>query len=894
MGSKKRDASEDLVQLVEPWHALAVNDVEQKLDTRSTGLSGEEAERRLELFGPNEISDDEGITALQVLLHQFTSPLIAILIVAALVTLAIGEYIDSAVIAAVLVLNAIIGFTQEYRAEQSARKLKQMVAPEADVMRDGEVRRIPSRQLVPGDLVVLESGDRIPADLRLIHARTLQVEEAALSGESVPAQKRVEPVEPQSVLADRLSLAFAGTAVTSGRARGYVVGTGLATELGKIAEHVRTEAQELTPLQRRMNRLAVLIGLIVAAAATAAFAIGLAMGESASQMLLVAVALAVASIPEGLPIVFTITLAIGVRRMAARNAVVRRLPAVEALGSTTVVGSDKTGTLTMNRMTVEAIWTAPDGVVPIDRPVEAVSRDTAIGMTLLAGVLANEARLRDVEGLTEAEGDPTETALLMSAITLGIDQREERGLREEVAEIPFESDLQYSASFRRIDGETVAYLKGAPEKLLEMCAGMLGPEGPEPLDQDRVRHATRELAAAGLRVLGMAYGHVDDQSFDPDRPLLPDHLILTGLQAMKDPPREGVGEAIRGCREAGIRVLMITGDHASTAQAIAKELGLATDDSPVLTGVELEEMPQDHLRREVGRVSVYARVSPEHKLRIVQALKEEGEVVGVTGDGVNDAPALKSADIGIAMGRSGTDVAREASDIVLADDNFASIYAAVEEGRVTFDNLRKATFFLISTGAASIVLILTAQLLGWPLPMLPAQLLWLNLVTNGLQDVAIAFEPGEPGVTKRPPRPPSEGIVSRLLWRRTAMAGIVMGLGTLGMFWWDLQVTGNLTHAQTVALTTMVLFQAFHVGNIRSEHRSVFRVPIASNPFLLGAVVLALVLHISALHLPFLQFVLRVSPLESHVWGWMILVATSIVALIEIDKWILRRRHPDP
>jgi Ca2+-transporting ATPase len=699
-------------------------------------------------------------------------------------------------------------------------------------------------------------------------------------------------------------MAYAGAIVTSGRGRGYVVATGMATALGTIAARVREAERTASPLQQRMARFARAIGLVVAVAAALVFAIGVVQGTSPAEMFMVAVAMAVAAIPEGLPAVFTITLARGVRRMAARNAIVRRLAAVETLGSTTVIGSDKTGTLTENRMTVEMVWAAGRTFVVAghgeataslleDGETADPSEHPAFRLALLAGVLSNEAEAYLTDHGYASHGDPTEAALLIAAARLGVEPEVAREQYAVYAELPFESERRYSASVREHGGRHLVFVKGAPEQVLAMSAHLLGDDGPRPLDPDAVHQAAQAMAARGLRVLAMAYRTLPHPLPDPDDVPEPSELAFLGLQGMRDPPRAGVREAIAGCREAGIRVVMITGDHAATARAVGAELGIAPAHAPVLSGAALEAMDDATLRARVRDVAIYARVAPEHKLRVVRALRSHGEVVAVTGDGVNDAPALKAADIGIAMGRGGTDVAREAADMVLADDNFISIYAAVEEGRVTFDNVRKVTFFLISTGAASILTILATLVLGWPLPLLPAQLLWLNLVTNGLQDVPLAFEPGERGVLQRPPRRREEGILSALLWERTVVAGVVIAAGTIALFWWELEQTDSLARAQTVALTTMVLFQMFQVGNARSEFESAFRKSPFSNRFLFVATLAALVVHALALYLPPTQFVLRVEPIELEAWARIVLVALTIVPVIELHKWLRRGRRPD-
>jgi Ca2+-transporting ATPase len=774
-----------------------------------------------------------------------------------------------------------------------------LMAPKARVVREGREWEVESRELVVGDVVLLESGARVPADLRLFSTTALRIDESLLTGESLPVTKTTAPLDaPSRPLADRTNMAYMAAVVASGRGRGYVVATATATAVGAIAESIRGEGEPETPLQQRMARFAQLVGVIVAGSAVLAFAIGLWRGETPAQMFTVAVALAVASVPEGLPVVFTITLALGVRRMAKRHAIVRRLPAVETLGSTTVIGSDKTGTLTENRMTVREVWAGGeivvldgDGMSPATTRQDTGRLTSPLELTLAAGVLTNEAELYRQDGSVETQGDPTEAALLVSALQSGFEPERLRGEYTAIEELPFEPERQYSASVRRKGDEHLLFAKGAPERLLSMSSRWATADGIRTLDREVVLRAAAEMASRGLRVLGMAYCRLSGPPRGGVVPP-PEELVFLGLQGMMDPPRAGVLEAIRGCQEAGIRVIMITGDHAATALSIGRQLGIAAHDTPTLTGNELEQLTDSALHERVKHVSIYARVAPEHKLRVVQALRHVGEVVAVTGDGVNDAPALKAADIGIAMGKSGTDVAREAADMVLADDNFVSIKAAVEEGRITFDNLRKVTFFLVSTGVAAIIMILTALSAGWPLPMVAAQLLWLNLVTNGLQDVALAFEPGEPDVLQRSPRPRGEGVMSRLLWERTLVAGLVMAVGTLALFRWELDQTGSLARSQTVALTAMVLFQMFHVGNCRSEHRSAFTKSPLSNPFLFVATAAALLIHVGALYFPPTQVILRVEPIEAAAWIRIVAVAATIVVAVEIHKLLRSARRP--
>ena len=621
--------------------------------------------------------------------------------------------------------------------------------------------------------------------------------------------------------------------------------------------------------------------------------LGLLLGGELEEMVLVGVTLAVAAVPEGLPVVFTITLALGVRRMAQRRAIIRRLPAVETLGSTTVIGSDKTGTLTENRMTVQEVWVGGETHPATD---DARDLDEPLRLALVTGVMTNEATLHSTGDDAASQGDPTEIALLVAARRWDIDPRALRAGSAIHRDIPFEPQRQYSATTRAFEGGTWTFVKGAPERVLDLCDRSMGPNGVTALDRRATEEAAADMAGRGLRVLAMAFRvhHADEHLSDrvDGETAHPERLVFAGLQGMQDPPREGVREAIEGCRKAGIRVVMVTGDHVATARSIARELGIVTDaDVLAVSGADLATMSDEELGQRASEVAVYARVSPDQKLRIVKALQAVGNVVAVTGDGVNDAPALKAADIGVAMGRSGTDVAREASDMVLTDDAFVSIYAAVEEGRVTFENVRKVTFFLVSTGVAAIILIPTAIVLGWPLPLLPAQMLWMNLVTNGLQDVALAFEPGEPDVLEKPPRRREEDVMSGLLWERTIIAGLVMAIGTLALFVWELERTDSLPLAQTVALTTMVVFQMFQAGEARSETRSLFRMSPFSNRFLVLAVAGALLIHVVALYLPLTQAILRVEPIDLDAWVRIVLVASTLLIAMEAHKAV-RRRWP--
>lgn len=881
------------------WYQLSVKEVFQKLGTSENGLAEAEARERLEEYGPNKLAEEEKISKLRILLHQFTSPLIYILLIAGAVTTLLKEYIDSGVIFAVVILNAIIGYIQEYKAEESVRALKKMLVPKARVIRDGKEKEINSEELVPGDVVLLASGARVPADLRLIHTIELKIEEAMLTGESVPAGKTTDSIKEENLTpGDQKNIAFMGTIVVLGRAKGAVVATGHGTVLGQIAKEVKEVISIKTPLQDKLERFAKLIGLVVIAFSIMVFGFGMLLGEKASEMFMTAVATAVSAIPEGLPVAVTIAMAIGVARMARRNVIIRKLPAVETLGSTTVIGSDKTGTLTKNEMTVKLIYDGthayevtgsgyePKGeILHEGRSIDAKEFKSLAHM-LRIGLLCNESNLYEEDGYYKVDGDPTEGALIVSGIKAGLKIEDEKEKYQQIAIIPFESERSYMATLHRHRGKKQIFVKGAPEKIIDMCVqDMQGEE----FKKKEIIHIANDFAKEGLRVLAFAYKEVPHEMEDVTHSDVEFGLTFAGLQGMIDPPRTEAIEAVEGCKRAGIRVVMITGDHAITAKAIAGKLDIADENAEVLTGRELEVMTDDELFEKVRTVNVYARVSPQHKLRITQGLLKHGEVVAVTGDGVNDAPALKAAHIGIAMGRTGTDVAKEASDMVLADDNFASIFAAVEEGRVVYDNIKKVTIFLVSCGFGELIAILATILMGIPIPYIPAQILWLNLVTNGLQDVALAFEPAEKGVSDRPPRKPKEGIMSSLMIQRTILMGIILAAGTLFMFISYLKSGATLEKARTIALTTMVFFQFYQAFNCRSETQSIFRMNPLSNPFLFYSMIAAFFAQIAVIYMPALQWVFRTEPLSVNEWLRIGLVSIAVIIVVEIDKMIRRR-----
>jgi len=890
-----------------PWHARDASAAISELDTDETrGLDREEAAERLERFGLNTIRTAETDPWWKILIDQFADPLIYILIAAGGVTLAVQDYIDSAVIFAAVGINAAIGFVQESRARKAIHALSEMSAPKADVIRDGGQHEIDTRDLVPGDVVTLRSGGRVPADLRLIRADDLRIDESALTGESQAVTKQAEPVtDENAVPGDRLSMAFAGTNVSRGRGRGIVVGTGDASELGRIAETAQQMEEVRTPVQRKMDFLGKVIGVAIGMIALLIVGVGIFKGMSSYEIATTAAAMAVGAVPEALPVVLTIALAVGVQRMAQRNAIIRSLPAVETLGSTTVIGSDKTGTLTSNQMTVRAIRTAHSryevtgsgystsgDIQPASSssPEHTPQDDHALRQTLLAGVLANEtSRLPGEDEV--ATGDPTELAVLVSAVKGGVELEATRADHTQVHLIPFESERKFMATLNDTPHGRRVFIKGAPEAVLQRCAAQLTPAGEEQdLDADALRELAHELADQGYRVLGTAYRDTESDQDHIEEDDLAQGLIFAGFQGMEDPVRPEAIEAVKATRHAGIRVIMLTGDHADTAQAIGRQLGIDEHGAGARAGRELDDLSDDELRQVVGDVNVFARVSPDHKHKLVEQLKAMGHVVAVTGDGVNDAPALQAAHLGVAMGQTGTDVAREAADMVLADDNFASITRAVEQGRLIFANIRKVTYFLLATGMGLVITILFTLFADWPLPYLAAQVLWINLVTNGLQDVALAFEKDEPGLLEQPPRDPREGVINREMLYRLVGISTVIGACTLGVFWYMLRQDVPMELARSVAMTQMVLFQFFHVINARSLRRSVFQVPLKANPFLAFSIAAAFLAHLGALHLPFMQAIFDTTPLSLAHWAMVIAVGAIVVAVSEVDKIYLRRK----
>jgi P-type Ca2+ transporter type 2C len=878
------------------------------------GLTSDEARARVAQHGYNELQESQGPSFLKMVLAQLRNFLVVILIVASLISMALGEFIDAAVIMAIVVLNAVIGVVQESKAEKALAALKRMSSPMAKVVRDGQLQDISSRELVPGDIVLLETGNYVPADIRLTEAVNLKVDEASLTGESMPVEKDAAVViAPGATVGDRRNSGFMSTMVTYGRGRGIVVATGMHTQIGQIAQMIQSFEQEPTPLQMKLEDLGKALGMIALGICALIFAIGILRGERLLEMFLVAVALAIAAVPEGLPAIVTICLALGMQRMVARHALLRRLPAVETLGSTTVICSDKTGTLTQNEMTVVKMYVS-DGFVDVSgrgySPVGEFSRNGS-GLfperhsstaTLLKGAaLCNDAVLQRSAERSDGwqiVGDPTEGALAVVAAKAGLWRDELDGKHPRAAEVPFDSDRKRMATINVENGSSPyrAYVKGAPDVMIGLCTKLLE-EGREiPLDDAKradILEANHAMATRALRVLAVAYRDFQELPAQPCPDSVETGMTLVGLLGMIDPARPEVKDAVHVCRQAGIKAVMITGDHKDTAISIAQELDILAPGGNVLTGTQLDELDQAEFLTLVESTSVYARVSPAHKVRIVEALKERGHVAAMTGDGVNDAPALKRADIGVAMGITGTDVTKETADMVLTDDNFASIVSAVEEGRVIYANIRKFVFFLLSCNVGEILAVFVAMVIGMPVPLRPIQLLWLNLLTDGLPALALGLEKAEPGTMKRPPRPKREPILNREMQIGILIQGIAIMTATLGAFAVGLiRHPGDLVAAQTMAFTTLVVSELLRAYTARSEYYPIFAIGPFSNKHMVGATATSSLLILLPLYVPILNPIFHVAPPSTE--DWMVILGMALIpsVIAEISKIFLRRWSP--
>jgi len=891
------------------WHAESIDETVDALATdRESGLSEDEAGQRLERFGENRLTPQSERTLLRRFFSQFNNLFIYLLLGAGAIAGALGEWLDSGVIFGVVLIIVLIGFIQEGRAERALEAVRGMLSAKARVVRDGDSHEIAAEELVPGDVVRLEAGERVPADVRLVRARNLQAQEAALTGESTAVEKGTDPVEEDAELGDRASMAFSGTVVTAGRGRGIVVATGDATEIGRISGMLSEVETLKTPLMRRLDAFTRVLSIGILGLVTVAFLIGvLVWGRDWGEMLLAAVTIAVASIPEGLPAVMTVTLAIGVQTMAGRNAIVRRLPAVETLGSVTIICSDKTGTLTRNEMTAKTVRTAehdievegvgfePEGGFLLDDAEFDLGDDPAAMEMVRGGMLCNDGRLHREGDEWKPEGDPTETALIVLAHKAGFDPDEENDDWPRADSIPFASERRYMATLNRDpDDVHFIYVKGAPERVLEMCSREQRGDDTAELDRDAWSSRADEIAERGQRVLAIARKRIEGETGELEEDEAESDLTLLGLFGLMDPPREEAIEAVATCQRAGIRVKMVTGDHAITAKAIARELGIENADE-VLSGRELEDMSDEELRSRAQKADVFARASPEHKLRLVKALQAEGEITAMTGDGVNDAPALKRADIGIAMGQKGTDAAREASAMVLADDNFASIERAVEEGRRVYDNLKKAIQFLLPINAAEASVLLIAILLGWALPITPVQVLWVNMVSAVTLGLAFAWQRAEGDLMQRPPRRTDEPLLTGFMLWRVAFVGSLLLLGTGLLFLQEqARADSSLEFARTVAVNALVVGEIFYLLSARF-----FVAPSYTLDGLFGDRVallligIAIVLQLLFTYAPFMNFLFGTEPLDAEAWMRCIAFGLLVFVLVEVEKALVRSRQGD-
>ena len=912
------------------WHSLPATAVFEKFPADpQQGLSEEEVVRRRDQHGANELTESSTEPVWKKLLAQFRDLVIWILIVAAVIAGVMGEWVDTVAILAIVILNGVIGFMQEERAEKALASLQKMSSPMSKVLRNGTVHSVPARDLVPGDCIQLEGGDNVPADARLLSAFSFQVQEAALTGESLPVEKQSQELLPENAsLGDRSNMIYMGTVASAGKASAVIVATGMQTELGHIAGLLGRSERELTPLQRRLAELGKVLVIVCLVIVVVIFLLQLSRGGNILEMVLVSVSLAVAAVPEGLPAVVTMTLALGLQRMAKRQALVRKLPSVETLGSVTVICSDKTGTLTRNEMTVREVVTATarfqitgSGYTPegeflrmghppsqaetassgsgeTSKPGTAVQplKDAELHPLLVAAARCNNSTVsvRDNDHETwQIIGDPTEGALMVAAMKAGVNIADDK--HSVLFEIPFDSERKtMSVVTRRPDGMVVMHSKGAPEVILNLCLFERRGEAEEKLSDERrqdIMRISSQLASQALRVLALAYRIHEDNSADQNAEV---DLVFMGLVGMIDPPREEARDAVQKCQLAGIRPVMITGDHPETALAIARELHIADDTSRVMSGQELDALSDEQLAEQAETVAVYARVSAEHKLRVVRALKSRGHVVAMTGDGVNDAPAVKAADIGIAMGVTGTDVTKEASDMILMDDNFASIINAVEEGRGIFDNIQKFVHFLLSCNSSEVLLMFIAAILGWPVPLIAIQILWINLVTDGLPALALGMEPPEREIMRRPPRPPGESVLTKERGLSIFYHGLLMAAVTLLGFWLIYRGDeANVPRARTVTFAISAFAQLFFAIGCRSSRSTMPELGLFSNPWLFAAISASAALQVMIMVVPFTQKVFGVS--DHLTWEWLLILTLALtpVTLIELFKLIAARFRPE-
>ena len=907
---KRKPQSSPGPRVEKAWHQLPAEAVAKLLDVNvSTGLGPEEVRRRQKESGPNRVTAKRGPPAWLKFLRQFNQPLVYILLVAVGVTAFLGEWVDSSVIFGVVFINAIVGFLQEAKAEKAIEALAKMVATETTVRRDSRKLRIHSEELVPGDVVLLQSGDRVPADLRLFHVRNLHLDESALTGESLPVAKHPDPLAQDTILAERKNLAYAGTLVTSGQAEGVVWAIGDQTETGRIGQLISSAVELSTPLTKKIAQFSQRVLWVILALGAATFALGVGRGAKPVEMFVAVVALAVGAIPEGLPAAVTIVLAIGVSRMAKRQAIIRKLPAVETLGSTTVICSDKTGTLTENQMTVREVFAGgklyevsgtgyePKGELHLNSAVVKLPEHPALAECLRAGVLCNESQLVREEGRLKVQGDPTEAALIVAAEKGGLIHADTHRASPRVDMIPFESEHMFRATLHEAPQGRVIYKVGALERLLERCTDALGETNAlVALDRDAVHRAAETMAARGLRVLGLARRQVAAHHAKLEPAHVAAGFTFLGLQGMIDPPRPAAIAAVRECQLAGIAVKMITGDHLVTARAIAGQIGLKGREENgklvALSGRELEKISDTELPQVADRTAVFARVAPEQKLRLVKALQARGHVVAMTGDGVNDAPALKQADIGVAMGISGTDVAKGAADMILTDDNFASIKAAVEEGRGVFDNLTKFIVWTLPTNVGEAMVLLVAILFGTVLPMLPVQLLWINMMTALLLGLMLVFEPKERDLMAHPPRDPKRPLLTFPLLMRTGLVSLILLAGSFWLFFWELRTTGaSEATARTAVINVIVLVEIAYLFSCRSLKHSVFAIGWFTNRWVIAGSLAMLGAQLFFTYAPVMNRLFHTAPINAESWLRIAAVAAIAFIVVELEKWIRFGKH---
>ncbi len=886
----------------EQWHNLTQDEAFKVLNSRRSGLSKAETSERLIQYGPNKLKGKKKTPPILVLLRQFISPLIYVLLIAVIISFIVKHFIDAWVILGVLLLNAVIGFIQETRAEAAMEALIKMAAPRARVRRDGKIESLPAREIVPGDILLLETGDKVPADARLIEVSNLKVNESTLTGESVAVDKHTKALTGEVPVAERKNLVYMGTIVTYGRATALVVTTGMSTEMGKIATGLQEVKPEKTPIQKSISKLSRYIIFLFLGVIGILIAVGLIRGLDWLEIFLLAVAAAVSAIPEGLPAVVTVVLAMGMRRMARHNAIIRKLVAVETLGSATVICSDKTGTLTLNEMTVRRIYVngqsmevtgegyRPEGEFHWNGQAINPQNDELLRLHLRIGALCNDALLTSEDDCCSIYGDPTEGALVVVAAKAGMGKEKLEKNFPRLDEIPFQSEKQYMVTLHpRDDGGRVAYVKGAAEKLLSLSKYLLKGNGVIPLekaDTEDIMQASTSMAKEAMRVMATAYVELPTELEDLKDEDIRGNLVFVGLAGMADPPREEAKEAVRLCRQAGIKVIMITGDYKVTAESVAHQLDLPS--GKAITGGELQRLGDEELSQQIEDISVFARIEPLHKLRIVNALKSRGHIVAMTGDGVNDAPALKAANIGIAMGITGTDVAKEASDMILADDNFASVVTAVDEGRAIFNRLRNVIFLLLSTNLGELLALILCVLLIGKAPLLAVQIIWVNLVTDTTSAIPLGLEPKFGDELEQPPRHPKVGLVFPGLLLRIGFMATLMGIGVYAVFSWA-QTRMSLEEARTVAFCSMVAFEWFRAFNARSDERTVFKLGIFRNRWLVMAIFVAIVLQLAVVYLPSLQIAFGTVPLGIDKWVIVISAGAALFIIEETRKALFPR-----